>query len=175
VKTKYERSVSNALREKGYETYLPLRQIERKWADRVKIGEVPLFPNYVFCRFELSSKLAVLATPEVRFVIGYGRQPTAIPEREITAVQQVVQHGAEVESFKTVHAGEPVVVVAGPLAGLEGIVVKIKNRDRLVVSIGILQRGVATEIDRRDLRPLHDATRLPTETRKDTALLDSVR
>jgi transcriptional antiterminator NusG len=173
VKTKYERSVTNSLREKGYEAYLPLRRIERRWADRVKIGEVPLFPNYVFCRFNLSDKLTIVATPEVHFVIGHGRRPTAIPEQEISAVRQVVEHGGDVESCESVQTGEPVVVVAGPLKGLEGVVVKIKNQERLVVSIGILQRGVATEIDRRDLRPLATERRYGMELGEGYEVLDS--
>lgn len=153
VRTKFERAVERSLRDKGYETYLALQRQERHWADRVKIREVPLFANYVFCRFDLDKRGEVLKTPEVQFVIGSGKYPTPIPEHEIEAVRRVVLYGSAVESCG-VEEGEAVVVVSGPLTGLEGVVVKSKNRHRLVVNLVLLQRGVATEIDRSAVRSL---------------------
>jgi transcription antitermination factor NusG len=148
VRTKYERTIGQSLRDKGFETYIPCVPSERQWKDRRKTVEVSLFPNYVFCRFDLSDRFLILTTPEVYFIVGSGRQPVSIPDEQIASIERVVLHGTAVEALDAMHEGKRVAVVSGPLTGLEGIVVKIKNADRLVVNITLLQRAVATEISR---------------------------
>lgn len=149
VRTRYERSVQQNLCNKGYEAYFPCRQINRKWADRIKAAEVPLFPNYVFCRFDPQHRFPIVITPEVYSIIGIGKAPTPIPDEEIDAVKRVVQHGDAVEATaQMIEPGERVRVVSGGLRGLQGTVVKTKGVWRLVIMVTLLQRGVAVEIDR---------------------------
>jgi transcription antitermination factor NusG len=155
VRTKYERTIGQTLIDKGYETYVPSRVVERKWADRIKTAHVPFFPNYVFCRFDPSNRLPIVSTPEVYSVVSAGRNPTPIPDEEISAIQRLVSAGTNVMAADTMyHAGERVVVVSGPLSGLQGTVVRVKNDCRLVVMVTLLQRGVATEISRDIVRPV---------------------
>ena len=151
VRTKFERTVGRILLEKGYEAYVPCQYEKRKWMDRIKITEVPLFPNYVFCRFAPEHKLPILTTPDVYSIVGAGKHPTPVPFEEIYAVQRMLQSGVSLEAAHVVGAGEPVRVIAGPLKGLEGTVMKIKNSWRLVVTVTLLQRGVAAEISRDDV------------------------
>jgi transcription antitermination factor NusG len=155
VRTKYEQTVGRLLQDKGYAAYVPCVCSERQWADRHKTVQVPLFPNYVFCRFDPYERLPVLMTPEVYFVVGNGKRPVSIPDEHLEAVRRIVLYGRSVESCP-VQNGQHVSVVSGPLTGLEGVVVRIRNSDRLVVSIDLLQRAVATEFDRSAVRQRGD-------------------
>jgi transcription termination/antitermination protein NusG len=149
VRTKHELSVQRNLHDKGYDTYVPCRPQQRRWADRVKVTEQPLFPNYVFCRFPVNNPYPVVTTPEVYSVVSTGRTPTPIPLVEIEQIRLVVQFGTEVHATETcVVPGEHVRVIAGALRDLEGVVVRVKSGWRLVVGLTLLNRGVATEIDR---------------------------
>jgi transcription antitermination factor NusG len=147
VRTKYERTIGCNLTGKGYETYVPCHNVARTWADRIKITQVPLFPNYVFCRFDPKNRFPILTTPEVYSIVG----PTPIPVDELNAVQRMVEYGVSLSSAPALYEGETVRVIAGPLKGLDGTVVKLKNSWRLVISVALLQRGVAVEINRDDV------------------------
>jgi transcription antitermination factor NusG len=156
VRTKYERTVDKTLNDKGYETYVPCCAVRRKWADRIKTAQVPLFPNYVFCRFDPAHRFPIVSTPEVYSVVGAGKTPTPIPDEEIAAIRRVVLSGTGIIASSTFEPGEPVVVVSGPLRGLQGTVVRVRNEWRLVVMVSLLQRGVATEISRDDVKSVRD-------------------
>ena len=159
VRTKHERTIEKTLIEKGYETYVPCRAVERKWADRTKAAQVPLFPNYVFCRFNPADRFPVVSTPEVYSVVGAGRMPTAIPDEEIDGIRRIILSATSMTSMSSLEPGEPVVVVSGPLSGLRGSVIRVRNEWRLVVMISLLQRGVATEISREHVKSLREFER----------------
>src|SRR5580700_6204160 len=93
VRSKYERAVSTALSGKGYDEYLPLYHSRRTWSDRSKDLDLPLFPGYLFCRFDAQFRLPILTTPGVISIVGTGRIPVAIPDLEIDAIQTVVRSG----------------------------------------------------------------------------------
>jgi transcription antitermination factor NusG len=157
VRTKFERTIGRILSEKGFETYVPCQSVERKWADRIKLVDVPLFTNYVFCRFDSRHRFPVVSTPEVYSIVGIGKNPTPISDEEIASVQKIVQYGTSVKpaTFASAIApGERVTVVSGPLTGVQGTVVRVKNKWRLVVLVSLLRRGVAAEINRDALRPI---------------------
>jgi transcription termination/antitermination protein NusG len=159
VRTKHERTIQQILTDKGYEAYVPSLTVQRKWADRLKVVEVPLFPNYVFCRFNSKDRFPVVSTPEVYSVVGSGKSPLPIPDEEIHAIKRVVQSGAHVQSANApLEAGELVTVISGPLTGLNGTVVRVKNSWCLVVTVTLLQRGVATEISRDAVRVIRHPT-----------------
>ena len=155
VRTKYERVIEERLKDKGFETYVPTQPVHRKWADRIKVVDSPLFPNYVFCRFDPAASFPVVTTPDVRCVVGTGRNPTPIPAEEIYGLRQLVLHGKAVEAVdQMIEPGQRVVVVSGPLEGVEGTVIRTKGSLRLVVYITLLHRGVAAETDRHSVRPV---------------------
>jgi len=145
---------SAALSAKGYEEYFPRYRSRRCWSDRVKEQEVPLFPGYVFCRFDPQDRLVpVLTTPGVLAIVGHGRTPCSIADEEIEAIKTLLACGLAVNPYPYVDLGARVLVEHGPLAGIEGIVVSTEKVHRLVVSITLLQRSVAVEIDRAWVRP----------------------
>jgi transcription antitermination factor NusG len=132
---------------RGYEVFLPSYHDHRRWSDRVKRVERALFPGYVFCREYEQSLPKLVTSPGVIRIVGDQRQPVAVPENEIRAIQRIVNTRLKAEPYQFLKRGDHVVVDHGPLRGTEGIVVVIKNRHRLVVSIALLQRAVSVEID----------------------------
>ena len=154
VKPRFEKYVTGQLSGKGYETFMPSYVSKRKWSDRVKPLTIPLFPGYVFCRFNVNSRLPILVTPGVMAVVGVGKAPVAIDESEIVAIQRVIDSGLPAQRWPYLNCGETVRVEAGPLEGLSGIVVRMKGTDRLVVSVSLLMRSVSVEIDRKFVKPL---------------------
>jgi transcription antitermination factor NusG len=154
VKPRHEKSCAAALRQKGFEEFLPLYRSERRWSDRLKEVELPLFAGYAFCRFEAQSRLPILTTPGVLRIVGSGKEPTPIPDTEIEALRSVVKAGLTAEPCPYLEAGAAVVVDGGPLRGVEGTLLEVKQQERLVLSIGLLQRSVAVEVDRRWVKPL---------------------
>ncbi len=148
VKPRREKSVARTLRTKGYEEFLPLFKTKRRWSDRVKEISKPLFPRYTFCRFDPNRRLPVLQTPGVLEVVGFGHGPQPVDPPQIEAIQAIVESGLPVEPFPSIEPGEKVRVMEGPLRGLEGVLQRYRDLDRLIVSMTLLQRSVAVEIER---------------------------
>jgi transcription antitermination factor NusG len=163
VQSRLANIASATLRGKGYEEFLPLYKARRRWSDRVKQIELPLFPGYLFCRFDPRDRLVpILSTPGVIGIVGAGKTLLAIPAEEIEAVGNILRSGLAAQPWPFLSAGSPIYIERGPLAGLEGIVTDADKTYRLVVSVGLLQRSVAVEIDRDWVRPVTAALRPST-------------
>ena len=154
TRSNHEKIAANVLSGKGYEQYLPTYKTKRRWSDRVVEMDRPLFPGYVFCRFDPKARLPILTTPGVVSVIGFGNEPAAIEDSEIEAVQAVLRSGLGAEPCPYLREGQRVRVKRGSLEGVEGILTKKKNEFRMVVSVGMLQRSIAVEIDREWIDPV---------------------
>jgi len=154
VKSRQEHLVSAGLNGRGYEAFLPLYRSQRCWSDRQKQLDLPLFPGYVFCRLNVDRRQSVITVPGVVSILGLGRTPMPVPEDEVVAVQQLVQSGLMAVPWPFLRTGERVLIERGPLVGLEGILLEIKSGLRLVLSIELLQRSVAAEVDRAWIRPI---------------------
>ena len=153
VKPRHEKKVAQQLRARDYKEFLPLYKSRRHWSDRFKEVSLPLFPRYTFCRFEIRNRLPILKTPGVVSIVGFARQAAPIDDREIEAIRAIVGSGLPASPHPFLKAGQRVRLVTGPLNGLEGIFVAQKGHVRIVVSIEILQRSVAVEIDRTWILP----------------------
>jgi transcription antitermination factor NusG len=164
VRTRFEKVVARNLRGKGFEEFLPLYKRANRWSDRIKEIELPLFPGYVFCRFNPHDRLPVLTVPGVNAVVGIGKELMPVEESELDAVRAVLKSEAYCEPWPYLGVGHRVQVEYGPLAGTQGIVMMVKNSYRLVISVNMLQRSVAVEIDRDCLKPV-------TKTTSSTAVL----
>ena len=154
VRSNHERVAALHLREQGYEEFCPAYKSERQWSDRKKTMEQSLFPGYVFCRMNPDERRPVLMMPGVVNVVSFGSQPAAIPDQEIEDVRAMVRSGLLVTPWPFLSVGQTVVLERGPLAGVEGILQEIRKTFRLVVSVRLLQRSVATEVDRAWVRPI---------------------
>ena len=143
----HEKCVHQVLTGKGFESFLPLYTTAHQWKDRVKRVSLPLFPCYVFLRGPLVQWLPILTTPGVHMVVGCGGKPASISNTEIEAIRRVVESPVKAEPHPFLRCGDRVRVTAGPLRGLEGLLVRKKNWCKLLLSVEMLQRSVAVEVD----------------------------
>jgi transcription antitermination factor NusG len=153
VRSRFEFVTAGALREKGYQEFLPSYRRKRYWSDRVKEIDMPLFPGYVFCRFDAADPYRVLNSPGVVHIVSAGQKPVAVTEREVAHIQAICQSSLVVEPWPFLQTGRRVIIWRGPLAGVEGIVLEVKASCRIVVSLTMLQRSVSAEIDRHWITP----------------------
>jgi transcription antitermination factor NusG len=153
VRSNFERTASVSFQEKGYETFLPVYRCRRRWADRVKQVDQPLFPGYTFCRFDAQKRLPILQTPGVVSILGSSLGPIPVEDHEVESVSRMLASSLPVGPWPFLGQGQYVVVERGPLSGLEGLVIEVKAKFRLVVSVTLLNRSVYAEIDREWVRP----------------------
>ncbi len=154
VRTRWESSTSILLEGKGYRTFLPTFKLKKRWSGRIREVNAPLFPGYVFCHFNAHNRLPILVTPGVLAVVGRGRTPIPVEETEITAIQNVVSSGVQTEPWPYLEVGQRVRIESDSLQGLEGILTNLKGRHRIVVSVTLLRRSVALDIDRSCVVPI---------------------
>jgi transcription antitermination factor NusG len=154
VRSRFEYATSSALRDRGYESFLPVYRSKRAWSDRVKELDMPLFPGYVFCRFDATNPWGVVNSPGVAYVVSAGKQYLPVDDQEIAALRALCGSKLAVEPWPYLEVGRRVVLERGPLCGAEGIVVELKKQARIVVSVSLLRRSVSAEIDREWIRPL---------------------
>jgi transcription antitermination factor NusG len=156
TRARHEKQVEQLLRQRGFESYLPLIPKTRQWTDRKKLVEFPLFPSYVFGRFQLKELHSILTTPGVSTIVRTNGYPTPIPEREIHNVQlfaqAVAQTELELEQRPFIGEGEWVKVLEGPFEGVEGIVIEERGRKRVLVGVEAIGQGLEFDIDTRLLK-----------------------
>ncbi len=148
VRTGREKTATLLLENAGYECFLPVSKYTRRWSDRMKEIEVPLFPGYLFCRMDPYNRLPVLMTPGVIQIVGAGKTLIPVGEGEIAAIQRVVKNGLSTMPWPYLQVGDVARIEEGPLRGMTGIIVRIKSGMKLVLSVSLLQRSVAVEVDR---------------------------
>ena len=149
TKLRMEKSTAENLIGRGYEAFVPLYLSRRKWADRIKTLEVPLFAGYIFSRFDPNRRLPVLTAPGVISIVGTRIGPVPVAVDELNAVKLLVDSKRnQLEPFPSLSHGEQVYVRTGAFTGLHGTLVHFKNSCRLVIAITLIHRAVAVEIDR---------------------------
>jgi transcription antitermination factor NusG len=152
VRTRSEVFVGECLSHKSFQTFVPTFQEARTYSDRIKKVESALFPGYIFCRLDVEHRLPILTTPGVEYIITQESIPQPIPEKEIEGIRRVVEDG-KAKPWPYLKTGDRVRVKAGSFAGVEGLLVSEKGTDRLVLSVSLLQRSVAVEMDRLWVQP----------------------
>jgi transcription antitermination factor NusG len=157
VRSRREALIATLLQGQGYDCFLPLYKSKRRWSDRVKEIEQPLFPGYLFCRLDLHNRGLLLMTPGVQQIVGIGRTPRPVDEGEIESIRHVLSSGLPSQPWPYIQIGERVRVNYGSLVNLEGILVNFKGSNRVVLSVTMLQRSVAMEIDLAWLSPIREA------------------
>ena len=148
TKPRSEKVVAAIAQSKGLEPFVPLYQCRRRWSDRFKSVDLPLFPGYVFCRLNPEYRLPVLTIPGVLHFVGLGKIPAPIEDTEIAAIQNALRSGLLAEPWEYLEVGQRVRIEEGPLSGLEGLLVEVRKKHRIVVSISLLKRSMAIEIER---------------------------
>lgn len=154
TRSRHEKRVRDQLATRGLEPFLPLVTRWRQWADRRKQVAFPLFPGYCFARFPLQERLAVLTAVGVVEILGNGGGPVPVPDPEIEGVRRLVTSTLPVDPHPYLQQGDWVEVTRGPLAGLQGILLRKGSRARLVISVRLIERAVSVELDADAVRAL---------------------
>jgi transcription antitermination factor NusG len=152
---RHEKHVAHFLDAGGVNYLLPLYSSMRLWKDRRKQIDMVLFPGYVFVSIELRHRVAVLRLPGVARFVTFQGLPAVIPEREIQAIGLTANAGVAMQPHPYLQKGRRVRVRNGPMAGVEGILVRRKDRYRVVLSVNLIMSSVAAEVDEFDVEPLN--------------------
>jgi transcription antitermination factor NusG len=147
VKSQCEKMASDSLRYKGFEEFLPMYWSRRKWSDRIKVLQLPLFTGYLFCRFDLSERNAILTTPGVCLIVGQGRMPLPVDLDEIQNIRAAVSSGQTIQPWRGIEIGDNIRIEIGPLRGIEGKLLRFKGSSHLILGVQLLQRSIAVELD----------------------------
>lgn len=147
AKHQHERTAADLLVRKGFEILLPQYRSVHRWKDRNKTVLLPLFPCYLFVRTDLSRKLEILRTPGVFWLVENGGRAAPIPELEIEAINKIIQSPARIAPHPYLKSGERVRIRHGALEGIEGVLVRFKNQYRVVLTVELLKKAVAVEVD----------------------------
>lgn len=154
VMSRHEKKVALQLTNSNLECFLPLYQSRHRWQDRTATVSLPLFPGYVFIHIDPREKMRVVKFSGVLDLVGVRGQPTPIEPAEIDSLRQCVSHDGAIEPHPYLSVGRRVRIQSGPLADTEGILARKKGRCRLVISIHLIERSVAVEVDALDIVPL---------------------
>jgi len=154
VRSRQEHMVADGLKVRGYEEFLPMYRDRRPWSDRQKSVELPLFPGYVFFRMTPAARAPLYTIPGLVSVVGRGHEPEAVEDSEIAQIQAISRTGMPAKPWPYLGAGRRVRIQHGALKDIEGIVTDLKGSLRLVLSVTLLQRSVAVEIDREMISPI---------------------
>jgi transcription antitermination factor NusG len=150
---RHEKSVVLQIEERRIACFLPLYRSMRRWKDRRKELELALFPGYVFVRIDLKDRLRVLQMASVVRFVSFNGMPAPLPDAEMVALMNGLKGGVGAEPHPYLTAGRSVRVSSGPLAGVEGILVRRKDGFRVVLSLDLIMRSVAVEVDECDVEP----------------------
>ena len=148
---RWEKKVAQLLTEKGLESYCPVNKVRRKWSDRVKIVEEPLFRSYVFVRVNDANRTEVRMTPGVINFVYWDGKPAVIKEKEINAIKRFLNEYENVEvKLIKLEVNQRVKVIKGPLMDQEGQVLELQHKT-VKVAIDSLGYLLIAHIDRTKL------------------------
>lgn len=152
VRPRSEKSVAMVLEGKGYQHFLPTRAVES--LKTKKSSDQPLFPGYIFCRFDSQLPGRVVTTPGVVRILGYGNTVSALLDSEIETIRTIAKSSLPLHPHPYLHQGDIVRICDGPFTGIAGKIVSLQKKNLLVVSVTLLQRAVAVEIDACSVVPI---------------------
>lgn len=147
----HEKSVARQLELRSIDSFLPLYERPSRWKDRTVKLQLPLFPGYLFVRLAIEEKLRVLEVPGVVRLVGFNGHPVPLPDEEMQALREGLSDSLHAEPCPYLQVGRRVRLRSGPLQGLEGFLLKKKSGYRFVLSLELIQRSIAVEVDAADL------------------------
>lgn len=150
TRSRYEKRVNEQLEMRRIEVFLPLYRSKRNWNGRNAMVDMPLFPGYVFVHIPLAERLRVLAVTGVAGLVSFKGAPAPVPDNDLHRLRDCLTQ-ATVEPVPYFHSGDRVRVIAGPLTGMEGIIVRHNGSARFVLSIDLIMRSVSVNVDACDL------------------------
>jgi transcription antitermination factor NusG len=152
----HERRVADQLEGRNVEHFLPLYDSVRRWKDRRVTLKLPLFPGYLFVHLALHDRMRVIQVPGVVRLVGFNSVPTPLRDREVEIIRSGLSESLRAQPHPFLTVGRRVRINSGPLAGLDGVLKRKKSNLRVVVSLGLIQRSIAVEVDAGDVVPVGD-------------------
>jgi len=150
----HERRVAGQFANRGVEHFLPQYESVRRWKDRKVRLRMPLFPGYIFVQLALQERLRVLEVPSVVRLVGFNGRPAPLPEGDVTRIREFLARGFRAEPHPYLTVGKKVRVKNGPLAGMEGVLLRRKGKFRVVISIELVQQAAAVDVGEADVESL---------------------
>jgi transcription antitermination factor NusG len=151
---RHEKQVAVQMDRKSIECFLPVYRSVRRWKDRRKELELPLFPGYIFVHIALRDRLQVLQSPGVVQFVSFHGKPAPLESVEIETLRNGLSRNALAQPHPYLKVGRCVRIHSGPMAGMEGVLVRRKDKFRVVLSIHLIQRSVAVEVDEAEIEPI---------------------
>jgi transcription antitermination factor NusG len=153
----HEKKAAAEISRRSVESFLPLYRTARRWSDRRVELEMPLFPSYVFVRLALCDRLRVLQVPGVVRLVGFGGLPAPLPDDQMDSLRSGLNRYLRAEPHPYLTVGRRIRMKSGPLAGMQGILLRRKGKFRVVISLELIQRAVVVDADAADVEPLRSA------------------
>ena len=157
TKPRAEKKVFERLEDKEIETFLPLIEKVRIWKDRKKKLEIPLFPGYLFVRFDYKNRFDILQTDGIVKIINFRGVPAVVPDWQIDSLRRLLEHPETLQLENAMQPDDLVEVTEGPFKGIKGCVRTVKDVSRLVIIIEGLQQSVSVEIESVFLKKIKEA------------------
>ena len=152
TKARHEKKVHSQLLQKGITSYLPLQTIHRRWSDRYKEVQEPVFSCYIFVKIPLKQRLEVLQTDGAVRLVSFNGIPATIPDDQVNAIRTILENNYQIEKVDYLTPGQKIEVIQGPLKGTRGILAEVKNRHRLILRIDSIMQAISFNIDYRDIK-----------------------
>jgi transcription antitermination factor NusG len=146
-----EKSVAAHLASKSIEHLLPLCETVRRWRNGKHRVQLPLFPGYLFVHLGATDRLRALQIPGLAYIVGSGGYPTPMQKEEVDRLMKALQTGIEIEPYPYITVGTRVEIRSGPFEGATGFVIRRRGSTRVIISIDLIMRAMAVELDAEDL------------------------
>ena len=152
TKPRHEKRVAKELISKGYHTYLPLVKERRKWSDRKKWVELPLFKSYLFVQTRLNETIHILKIPGIVRIVKFGDKIATINKKSIDSIKILLKEGYKPKSTDYLLKGDSVIIKEGPLKGLTGEVTQLQDKNYFILKIDSIQSSISVKIDKAFLK-----------------------
>lgn len=148
TRSRHEKFINDQLAHRGIESFLPIRRLKRRWSDRTKIIDEPLFKGYIFVKTNLQNKRDVLSVKGAVKFVSAGSQPIALPEKDILSIKTIVEQEIELDRYPYLNEGDRVYIKKGPLKGIEGYIIRKSPKNcQLVISIDAIMQSASIKVD----------------------------
>jgi transcription antitermination factor NusG len=154
TRSKFEKKIAKEMRLMNFEFYLPMQQVDRKWSDRIKRIEIPLFSNYIFVKTAPTVNTSLLNIPGTLKFVSFGGKPAHLPDNEIEKIRLIEANRMAIEKVPYYTMGDKVRIVKGVFNGMEGVMVRKIKETRMVIKVPLLKQAISFEISEGDLEKI---------------------
>jgi len=156
--SRHEKRVAEHFAQRGVEHFLPLYETIHRWNNGCHRVQLPLFPGYIFVRIALKDRLRVIEVPGFVRLVGFNSLPCALPEPDINRMKEALNKGVLAEPYPYLTVGTRVEIRNGPMQGMSGILLRRQNKCRVVISVDLIMRSMAVEVDAKDVVPIRKSS-----------------